>query len=50
MGGVDAQALKPVAAAIPKSGGAGGVVFTIERPEDIADVYVAMLLRRLPQG
>jgi hypothetical protein len=50
MGGVDAQALKPVAAAIPRSGGAGGVVFTIARPEDIADVYVAMLLRRLPQG
>jgi hypothetical protein len=50
MGGVDAKALGPVAAAVPKSGGAGGVVFTIERPEDIADVYVTMLLRRLPRG
>ena len=50
MGGVDAQALKPVADAIPREGGGGAAVFTIERPEDIADVYVTMLLRRLPQG
>ena len=48
MGGVDAKALQPVAAAIPRAGGGGGAVFTIERPEDIADVYVTMLLRRLP--
>ncbi|HET6968883.1 MAG TPA: substrate-binding domain-containing protein [Ornithinibacter sp.] len=48
MGGVDAAALAPVAAAIPREGGGGGAVFTIERPEDIADVYVTMLLRRLP--
>jgi Ca-activated chloride channel family protein len=49
MGGVDAEALAPIAAAIPTAGGGGGAVFTIERPEDIADVYVTMLLRRLPQ-
>ena len=50
MGGVDAKALQPVAGAIPREGGGGGAVFTIERPEDIADVYVTMLLRRLPKS
>ena len=49
MGGVDAKALRPVAATIPTDGGGGGAVFTIERPEDISDVYVTMLLRRLPK-
>ena len=29
-------------------GGGAGAVFAIEKPEDIADVYVTMLLRRLP--
>jgi Ca-activated chloride channel homolog len=50
MGGVDAKTLAPVAAAVPTTGGGGGAVFAIERPEDIANVYVTMLLRRLPQG
>ncbi len=50
MGGVDAKALAPVAAAVPTAGGGGAAVFTVDRPEDIADVYVTMLLRRLPQG
>ena len=27
-----------------------GAVFAIEKPDDIANVYVTMLLRRLPQG
>lgn len=49
MGGVDTKALAPVAAAIPRAGGGGGAVFTIRRPQDIADVYVTMLLRRLPR-
>ncbi len=48
MGGVDARALRPVAAAVPTEGGGGGAVFAIEKPQDIADVYVTMLLRRLP--
>lgn len=50
MGGVDAEALRPAAQAIPTEGGGGGAVFAIEKPQDIADVYVTMLLRRLPQG
>ncbi len=50
MGGVDAKALAPVAAAVPKAGGGGAAIFTVDRPEDIANVYVTMLLRRLPQG
>ena len=49
-GGVDAKALRPVAATIPTDGGGGGVVFTIDKPEDISDVYVTLLLRRLPKG
>ena len=48
MGGVDAKALDPVAAAIPRGAGGGAAVFTISKPQDIADVYVTMLLRRLP--
>ena len=48
MGGVDAAALRSVAAVVPREGGGGGAVFTIEQPQDIADVYVTMLLRRLP--
>jgi Ca-activated chloride channel homolog len=50
MGGVDAATLKPIAQAVPTRGGGAGAVFAIEKPEDIADVYVTMLLRRLPQG
>ena len=50
MGGVDAKTLAPVAAAVPTMGGGGGAVFAIEKPDDIANVYVTMLLRRLPQG
>lgn len=50
MGGVDAKALAPVAAAVPRVGGGGAAVFTIDRPQDISGVYVTMLLRRLPQG
>ncbi|WP_377642411.1 substrate-binding domain-containing protein [Oryzobacter terrae] len=49
MGGVDARALAPVARAVPTGGGGGAAVFTVEKPEDIADVYVTMLLRRVPQ-
>ncbi|MBM6403904.1 VWA domain-containing protein [Phycicoccus sp. CSK15P-2] len=48
MGGVDAEQLKQVAAVVPTSGGGGGAVFTIDEPQDIGDVYVSMLLRRLP--
>jgi hypothetical protein len=48
MGGVDATTLKPIAQAVPTEGGGAGAVFAIEKPEDIADVYVTMLLRRLP--
>lgn len=50
MGGVDARTLAPVAAAVPTAGGGGGAVFAVEKPQDIADVYVTMLLRRLPAG
>ncbi len=50
MGGVDAKALAPVAAAVPTGGGGGGAVFVIEQPQDIANVYVTMLLRRLPKA
>jgi hypothetical protein len=50
MGGVDAESLRPVARAVPTEGGGGGAVFTIEEPQDIADVYVTMLLRRLPES
>ncbi len=50
MGGVDAKALAPVAAAVPRGGGGGGAVFVISTPQDIANVYVTMLLRRLPKG
>ncbi len=49
MGGVDARALAAVAKAVPTEGGGGAAVFTVEKPEDIADVYVTMLLRRVPQ-
>jgi hypothetical protein len=48
MGGVDEKALRPIAKAVPTGGGGAGAVFAIERPDDIADVYVTMLLRRLP--
>ncbi|MBM6399714.1 substrate-binding domain-containing protein [Phycicoccus sonneratiae] len=50
MGGVDAKALAPIASAVPRGGGGGAAVFTVDRPQDIADVYVTMLLRRLPKG
>ena len=50
MGGVDGESLRPVARAVPTEGGGGGAVFTIEEPQDIADVYVTMLLRRLPES
>jgi len=50
MGGVDATTLAPVAKAVPTEGGGGAAVFAIEKPQDIADVYVTMLLRRLPQA
>ncbi|QIM20811.1 VWA domain-containing protein [Phycicoccus sp. HDW14] len=50
MGGVDAKALGPIARAVPTAGGGGAAVFTVDRPQDIADVYVTMLLRRLPKG
>jgi hypothetical protein len=50
MGGVDARTLAPVAAAVPTEGGGGAAVFAVEKPQDIADVYVTMLLRRLPAG
>ncbi len=50
MGGVDEKALRPIAKAVPTDGGGAGAVFAIEQPDDIADVYVTMLLRRLPQG
>jgi Ca-activated chloride channel homolog len=49
MGGVDAKELGPVAAAIPRPPGGGAAQFTIDKPQDIANVYVTMLLRRLPQ-
>ncbi|MGG5257043.1 substrate-binding domain-containing protein [Phycicoccus avicenniae] len=49
LGGIDAKTLGPVARAVPTAGGGGAAVFTVDRPEDIADVYVTMLLRRLPQ-
>ncbi len=48
MGGVDEKALRPIAKAVPTDGGGAGAVFSIEEPDDIADVYVTMLLRRLP--
>jgi hypothetical protein len=48
MGGVDEKALRPIAKAVPTEGGGAGAVFAIEKPDDIADVYVTMLLRRLP--
>ena len=50
MGGVDEKALRPIAKAVPTDGGGAGAVFAIAQPDDIADVYVTMLLRRLPQG
>jgi len=50
MGGVDATTLKPVAEAVPTEGGGAGAVFAIEKPEDVADVHVTRLLRRLPSG
>jgi hypothetical protein len=48
VGGVDEKALRPIAKAVPTDGGGAGAVFAIEEPDDIADVYVTMLLRRLP--
>ena len=48
MGRVDEKALRPIAKAVPTEGGGTGAVFAIEKPDDIADVYVTMLLRRLP--
>ncbi len=49
MGSVDGRTLGPVVKAIPTGGGGGGAVFTIRSPEDISNVYVKMMLRRLGQ-
>ncbi|MGL4175670.1 MAG: VWA domain-containing protein [Dermatophilaceae bacterium] len=49
MGGVDQTQLRTVAAAVPTGERRGAAVFAIDTAEDIADVYVTMLLRRLPQ-
>ncbi|MGL5865653.1 MAG: VWA domain-containing protein [Dermatophilaceae bacterium] len=48
MGEVNQTQLQPVAIAVPSSTRGGATVFAMDTPDDIADLSVTMLLRRLP--